>query len=113
MQLAQSPSRGIVHRQERRSLLHGEVEHTHDVWMLQTSERLSFREELHAIEAVIAGQGVGIFSDVLVAEELAAGTLAKAFELGLSGYRFYLVHRPGNAREKTIRRFSAWLQSIV
>ena len=27
-------------------------------------QHLSFREELHAIEAVIAGQGVGIFSDV-------------------------------------------------
>jgi len=84
-----------------------------DVPHLREMEHLSFREELHAIEAVIAGQGVGILSDVLVAEELAAGTLAKAFELGLSGYRFYLVHRPGNAREKTIRRFSAWLQSIV
>ena len=36
-------------------------------------EHLSFREELHAIEAVIAGQGIGIFSDVLVARELAAG----------------------------------------
>ncbi len=31
---------------------------------------LCFREELHAIEAVIGGQGVGICSDVLVAHEL-------------------------------------------
>jgi LysR family transcriptional regulator, glycine cleavage system transcriptional activator len=32
-------------------------------------DHLSFQEELHAIEAVIAGQGVGIFSDVLVGPE--------------------------------------------
>ena len=38
-------------------------------------QHLSFREELHAIEAVIAGQGVGIFSDALVAHEFDAGTL--------------------------------------
>ncbi len=37
-------------------------------------DHLSFREELHAIEAVIAGQGIGIFSDVLVARELAGKT---------------------------------------
>jgi LysR family glycine cleavage system transcriptional activator len=38
-------------------------------------DHLSFREELHAIEAVIAGQGIGIFSDVHVARELAGKTL--------------------------------------
>jgi hypothetical protein len=53
---------------------------------LKDMEHLSFREELHAIEAVIAGQGVGIFSDVLVAKELAAGTLVKAFAVSLPGY---------------------------
>ena len=75
-------------------------------------QHLSFREELHAIEAVIAGQGIGIFSDVLVAHELAAGTLVKAFDLSLPGYCFYVVRRPGHPREKTIRAFSAWLQSV-
>jgi LysR family glycine cleavage system transcriptional activator len=79
---------------------------------LKEMDHLSFREELHAIEAVVAGQGVGILSDVLVADELAAGTLAKAFDLGLSGYHFYLVHAQGHVREKVIRRFTAWLKSI-
>ena len=74
---------------------------------------LSFREELHAIEAVIAGQGIGIFSNVLVARELAAGTLVRPFDLYLPGYRFYLVRPPGHPREKTIRAFAAWLQSVV
>lgn len=74
-------------------------------------QHLSFREELHAIEAVIAGQGIGIFSDVLVAHELAAGTLVKAFNLSLSGYTFYVVSRPSHPRARTIRAFSKWLQS--
>ena len=72
---------------------------------------MSFREELHAIEAVIAGQRVGIISDVLVAHELAAGTLVKAFKLSLSGYSFYVVRRLGHPRARTIRAFSEWLQS--
>lgn len=73
---------------------------------------LSFREELHAIEAVIAGQGVGLFSDVLVAAELASGALVKIFDLSLPGYRFYVVRRLGHPREKAIRAFSTWLRSV-
>jgi LysR family transcriptional regulator, glycine cleavage system transcriptional activator len=76
-------------------------------------DHLSFREELHAIEAAIAGQGIGIFSNVLVAPELAAGALVKAFDLSLPGYRFYLVRTPGHPREKTIEAFSTWLRSVI
>jgi LysR family glycine cleavage system transcriptional activator len=79
---------------------------------LEELRHLSFREELHAIEAVMAGQGVGIFSDVLVARELAAGTLVKTFELPLPGYCFYVVRRRGHPREKVIKTFAAWLQSV-
>ena len=77
------------------------------------THHLSFREELHAIEAVIAGQGIGIFSDVLVAPELAAGTLVKAFRLSLPGYGFHVVRRPDHPRESTIRAFSEWLRSVA
>jgi LysR family glycine cleavage system transcriptional activator len=76
-------------------------------------EHLSFREELHAIEAVIAGQGIGLFSDVLVASELALGTLVKAFDLSLPGYRFYVVRVPGHPREKTLRAFERWVRSAI
>jgi LysR family glycine cleavage system transcriptional activator len=76
-------------------------------------EHLSFREELPAIEAVIAGQGIGIFSDALVASDLARGSLVKAFDLGLPGYRFFLVHRAGHTREKLIATFSSWLLSAT
>ena len=74
-------------------------------------QHLSFREELHAIEAVIAGQGIGIFGDTLVAHELASGTLVRAFALSLPGYKFYVVRRAGHRREKTIKAFSTWIRS--
>jgi LysR family glycine cleavage system transcriptional activator len=84
-----------------------------DVEDFKDMEHLSFREELHAIEAVIAGQGIGIFSDVLVAPELAAGSLVKAFNLSLPGYRFFVVRTPGHPREKTILAFEKWLESVI
>ncbi len=84
-----------------------------DVPEFKDMDHLSFREELHAIEAVIAGQGIGIFSNVLVAHELAAGTLVKAFDVSLPGYRFYVVRRLGHPREKTIQAFATWLQSVI
>ena len=84
-----------------------------DVPEAKDMEHLSFREELHAIEAVIAGQGIGIFSDVLVASETAAGTLVKAFDLSLPGYRFYVVRKSDHPREKIIQAFSAWLESAA
>jgi LysR family glycine cleavage system transcriptional activator len=84
-----------------------------DVPELKDVDHLSFREELHAIEAVIARQGIGIFSNVLVAPELAAGTLVKAFNLSLPGYRFFVARIPHHPREKTIQTFSAWLRSVM
>ena len=76
-------------------------------------QHLSFREELHAIEAVIAVQGIGIFSDVLVARELAAGALVKAFTLSLPGYSFHVIRRADHPRAKAIRAFSEWLRSAT
>jgi LysR family glycine cleavage system transcriptional activator len=76
-------------------------------------DHLSFREELHAIEAVIAGQGIGLFSNVPVAHELTHGSLVKAFDVSLPGYRYYLVRQSGHRRDKTIQAFSMWLQSVI
>jgi LysR family transcriptional regulator, glycine cleavage system transcriptional activator len=84
-----------------------------DVPESKDMDHLSFREELHAIEAVIAGQGIGIFSDVLVAREIAAGTLVRPFDLCLPGYRFYVVRTSGHPRERTIQAFATWLRSEI
>ena len=74
---------------------------------------LSFREELHAIDAVIAGQGVAICSDVVVGRELQAGRLVRAHELALSGYAYYLVWLPDHPRQKAIDAFCQWAQSVA
>jgi LysR family transcriptional regulator, glycine cleavage system transcriptional activator len=72
---------------------------------------LSFQEELHAIEAVIAGQGIAVVSDVLASRELRTGRLVKALDLALPGFIFYLVHLPEHPRRPLIERFAQWLRS--
>ena len=74
-------------------------------------DHLNFREELHAIDAVLAGQGIGMFSDLLVGDELKTGVLIKAVDLKLSGFGFYLVRSLGHPREREIAALSTWLQS--
>jgi LysR family glycine cleavage system transcriptional activator len=73
---------------------------------------LNFTEELHAIEAVIAGQGIAILSDVLVERELAAGVLVKAVDIALEGLGFYLVHLPNHSQQPLIDAFSSWIRSV-
>lgn len=75
----------------------------------QETDGFSFWEELHAIEAVIGGQGVGICSDVLVARELQVGALVKVSELSLPGFGFFAAHMPGHPREPTIVAFADWI----
>lgn len=82
-----------------------------DVPSLGEMDHLSFREELHAIDAVLAGQGIGLFSDLLVGDELKAGVLVKALDLKLSGFGFYLVQASGHPRTREIAALSTWLQS--
>jgi LysR family glycine cleavage system transcriptional activator len=74
---------------------------------------LSFREEIHAIDAVVAGQGVAICSDIVVGRELQGGALVKAHPLSLPGYGFYVVWMPQSPRAATIESFSAWMRSVI
>ncbi|MEK1892164.1 MAG: LysR substrate-binding domain-containing protein [Rhizobium sp.] len=73
---------------------------------------LSFREELHAIDAVIGGQGVAICSDVVVCDELRNGLLVKAHQLSLPGYGFYLVSMTHSPRAPAIEAFSTWMRAL-
>ena len=79
---------------------------------LEKTWDLSFREELHAIDAVIGGQGVAICSDVVVSNELRSGQLVKAHPLALPGYGFYLVSMPHSPRAPVIEAFSTWMRAI-
>jgi LysR family glycine cleavage system transcriptional activator len=79
---------------------------------LEKAWDLSFREELHAIDAVIGGQGVAICSDVVVSNELRSGQLVKAHPLALPGYGFYLVSMPHSPQAPVIEAFSTWMRAI-
>ena len=79
---------------------------------LEKAWDLSFSEELHAIDAVIGGQGVAICSDVVVSNELRSGQLVKAHPLALPGYGFYLVSMPHSPQARVIEAFSTWMRAI-
>ena len=83
-----------------------------DFIQLEKACELSFREELHAIDAVIGGQGVAICSDVVVGNELKSGTLVKAHPLSLPGFGFYLVSMAHSPRAPAIETFSNWMRAI-
>ncbi len=74
---------------------------------------LSFREELHAMEAVIAGQGIAILSNVLVVHELKSGKLVTVLDIELPGYGFYFSYPEKHARRRDIRALLAWMRSVM
>jgi LysR family glycine cleavage system transcriptional activator len=81
-----------------------------DVPPLDEMDHLHFREEIHAIDAVVSGQGIGICSDILVADELISGRLVKFLPFSLPGYGFYVVHKGDHRRIKAIEAFTDWVQ---
>jgi LysR family glycine cleavage system transcriptional activator len=70
---------------------------------------LSFREDLHGIEAAVSGYGIAICSDILVARELTDGRLVQVSDLSLDGYTFYAVHRHSHTRRNQIKAFGSWI----
>ena len=74
---------------------------------------LSFREELHAIEAILAGQGIALCSDVVVADDIASGALIKAFDLSLPGYGYYPVYASNHPHRATIDVFVQWISTAA
>ena len=71
-----------------------------------------FREELHAIEAVVAGHGVAICSDLLVRRELSEGLLVRLSPVTLEGYGLYLVTLPEQATVGSVKNFCAWMRRM-
>jgi LysR family transcriptional regulator, glycine cleavage system transcriptional activator len=74
---------------------------------------LSFREELHAIEAVLAGQGIALCSDVVVANDLSSGSLVKALDLALPGYGYYPVYPVDHPHHAVIKLFVEWISTAA
>lgn len=71
---------------------------------------LSFREELHGIQAALAGQGIAVCSDVLIGAQLADGSLRRMSDITLPGFTFFAVHRSGHPRQAAIDLFVRWIR---
>lgn len=84
-----------------------------DVPRMDELKHLSFREEAHAIEAALAGEGILIVSDLLVARELANRTLVRALEFTLPGYGFFVTFAPARANDNAVKAFLEWIRHVA
>jgi LysR family glycine cleavage system transcriptional activator len=72
---------------------------------------LHFTDESHAIQATVAGHGVGLLSLTLVADEIASGALVSPFGPKIPGKTGYLVHADQHATRAAVGAVRAWLLS--
>ena len=72
---------------------------------------LSFTDEIHAVQATVAGQGVGLLSLTLVSEELASGVLVQPFPLSLESYRYDLVYSSRAVDRPATSLLRSWVKS--
>lgn len=71
--------------------------------------QLHFSDEVHAIQAAIAGQGVALINLALVADELHTGMLCQPFGPELPGHGFHLVWSEAWDADADIAQVRAWL----
>jgi LysR family glycine cleavage system transcriptional activator len=70
---------------------------------------LHFSDEVHAIQAAIAGQGVAMINLALVEDELRAGLLRQPFALELAGHNFHLVWPHVHDADPDLAAVRTWL----
>ena len=71
---------------------------------------LHFSDEAHAIQAAVAGQGIGLHSTLLVAPELASGALVESFGPRMASHGYYLLTRPGPFHA-AVDAVAAWIRA--
>jgi LysR family glycine cleavage system transcriptional activator len=72
--------------------------------------QLHFSDEVHAIQAAIAGQGLALVNLALVEDELRTGVLCQPLDPVLPGHSFHLVWADARATDPDIALVRAWLQ---
>jgi len=70
-----------------------------------------FSEEINAIDAALAGQGVILASSVLVASAVEAGHLVRLSETELPGRTFWAVSRGDHPRFAEVEHFTSWARA--
>ena len=71
--------------------------------------QLHFSDEVHAIQAAIAGQGVALINLALVADELRTGLLRQPFGTTLEGHDFHLVWPERDDKDVDATAVRGWL----
>ncbi|WP_197062184.1 MULTISPECIES: LysR substrate-binding domain-containing protein [unclassified Serratia (in: enterobacteria)] len=96
------------------------VELTWGVWALATGRKpadmstgIRYSEESHAIQAVIAGQGVALLSLLLIEEELRLGVLQIVSKPVLKGMSYYLVKSQKYASPEAVTIVEEWLLRVA
>lgn len=72
--------------------------------------QLRFSDEGHAIQAAVAGHGIALVSQALVAEELAAGHLVQPFGPVIDGHTYHLAVSSERAPSTSTQAALAWLR---
>ncbi len=70
----------------------------------------AFSNSQMAIEAALAGRGLALVPEILVAEDISAGRLSQPFALTVPDpFSFWFVCRTGRAETRPISQFRRWL----
>lgn len=75
------------------------------------SGELRFSDEGHAIQAAVAGQGIALVSQALIAEELASGHLHQPFGPSIAGHTYHLAVNSERAMSPSTQAVLAWLKA--
>ncbi|HEX5655615.1 MAG TPA: LysR substrate-binding domain-containing protein [Polyangiales bacterium] len=73
------------------------------------AERADSSDETHAIQAAIAGQGVALLSEAVVAEELRTGALVQPFGPSLPSEAYHVVYPERAADDPRVVAVRSWL----
>lgn len=72
---------------------------------------LRFSDEGHAIQAAVAGEGIALVSQALVAQELAAGQLHQPFGPSIDGHTYHVAVSAERALSQGARAVLEWLKA--
>ena len=78
------------------------------------SRGLRFNQSSLVLEAAISGRGVALAKSTLAADDLAAGRLAKPFDLTLPiDFAYYLVCPRSKAALTKVENFANWMRALA
>lgn len=82
----------------------------HGVDAPQAAEGPSFSDDFLLVRAAVSGQGLALVRDINAEDEIDAGRLVKALDIGWpTDFAYYLVGQPKVFERRNVKRFADWL----